>query len=234
MLATDPHRDPVSHLVAACPSALRAHNPPRPEIFLYENGAVSFHILMDPQVTALACFLLGKLRACRAPRTWPPLQVGFVLNAEGRKGRPCQVKSSPRPWKRKARARAQSQEGPPGKRTDRPWGQAFRACSGQEFSRPGIAAVGPPHSCPRPELATPTLGDWTAPPWEPSLEDAVGPTPYGRSEGSWRSSCCQRTRPRGLEPGRPSPSQSCPCRHTRQPWQEHATLYTWEPGSPHR
>lgn len=95
----------------------------------------------------------------------------------------------------------------PGKRTDSPWGQAFRACSGQECSGPGIAAVSPPHNCLRPELATP--GDWTPPPWEPSLGDAVGPTPHQRasrttapgSERSWRSfSSSWRTRPRGLEP----------------------------------
>lgn len=38
------------------------------------------------------------------------------------------------PWKEKAWAGAQSQEGPLGKMTTHPWGQAYKACSRQEFS----------------------------------------------------------------------------------------------------
>lgn len=82
---------------------------------------------------------------------------------------------APRPWKGKAWAEGTEPGGPLREMTDRPWGQAFGAGSGQEFSGPEIAASAPLHSCPRPELATP--GDWTLPPWELGPENKVCSTP---------------------------------------------------------
>lgn len=181
----------------ACKRALGAPDTPL-GIFLSENGAsplpgffpTAQALLKGPQVTALAWLLPEQLRAYSAPRTWPPpralswMQEGPALPGEA--SSPATVLSShwppvrglcraPRPWKGKAWAGGTEPGGPLGKMTDRPWGQAFGACSGQEFSRPEIAVSAPPHSCPRPELATP--GDWTLPAWELGLEDAVCSNP---------------------------------------------------------
>lgn len=132
----------------------------------------------DLHVTALARFPPGAAEGLEppSPRTRP--------GAESSEGCPCQVRphSQPHltsaylgsPWGGSAHpaptlegsvgGEAQSQEGPLGKMTARPWGQACGACSRQEFSWPEITASAPLHSCPRPELATP--GDWMLLPWE--------------------------------------------------------------------
>lgn len=124
--------------------------------------------------------------------------------------------SHPDPGRERRGQGAQSQEGPLGKMTARPWGQACGACSRQEFSGPEITASAPLHSCPRPELATP--GDGMLLPWElgssaPLL--ALPPQPVGGphtggpgSARSWLKERLLRARELGEASGhRPWPGE---------------------------